>query len=388
MALIGTIPNLITKMLPIAISVAGLGLLITVHEFGHFFFCKIFGVHTPTFSIGFGPELIRRKIGDTNFRLALIPFGGYCEIAGSAEVGQGEQEFAHDISERSFETKWFWQKFLILTGGILFNLLFAYAVFCSMFMIGTSDNASGITVASIVKDSAAEKYGLKENDKILGINNIKLDFSNQETILEQRQELLSEIRENPDTEVNLIVLRGTENLELKVKLDTKTDELGTEFGVLGAYFDSPMPRLPFFKAIKTGIEYGNQMIIGLILGIKRLICARSLEGTMGPVMILSQGAAIAKSGLFAFLIFLAMLSISLAVMNLLPIGALDGGQLVFITIEAIIRRKIPEIVKLGINLASWVLIMSLAAFLSFKELKALFGKNITSAIQHIIGMFK
>jgi regulator of sigma E protease len=388
MTLINFIPNLLTKFLPIAVSVAGLGLLITVHEFGHFFFCKVFGVHTPTFSIGFGPELFRRKIGQTNFRLALIPFGGYCEIAGSAEIGQGSQEFANDTSDTSFETKWFWQKLLILMGGILFNLLFAYTVFCSIFMVGSPSGTNGITVANIIKDSAAEKYGLKENDKIIGINQVKLDFKNEETILEQRQTLLSEIRSNPNTEVTLFITRNSNSLELKIKLDARPDENGKEFGVLGAYFDTPIPRLPFFKAIKTGIEYGNQMIVGLILGIKKLISARSLEGTMGPVMILSQGAAIAKTGFLAFFIFLAMLSISLAVMNILPIGALDGGQIIFVTIEAIIRRKIPEMVKLGINLASWVLIMGLAVYLSFKELNVLFGKSIISLSGKILGIFR
>lgn len=388
MQIFSIVPATLFKLLPIALSVAGLGLLITVHEFGHFFFCKVFGVHTPTFSIGFGPELFSRKIGDTNFRLALIPFGGYCEIAGSAEIGQGEQTFANDTSEKSFETKWFWQKFLILMGGILFNLLFAYIIFCSMFMIGSSTDKKGIIVANIVKESAAEKYGLKENDLVLGINDLKLDFENEETIPEQRQNLLTQIRSNPGKEVSLQIKRNDKEIVLSITLDTKTDATGCEFGVLGAYFDNPMPKLPFLKAIKTGIEYGNQMIVGLILGIKKLISARSLEGTMGPVMILSQGAAIAKTGILSFLIFLAMLSISLAVMNILPIGALDGGQLVFVTIEAIIRRKIPEIVKLGINLASWVLIMSLAAYLSFRELNVLFGKSINTLIHQILGLFR
>lgn len=382
------VPSIFSKALPIILSFAGLGLLITVHEFGHFFFCKIFGVHTPTFSIGFGPEIFDRKIGQTRFRLAIIPFGGYVEIAGMAEVGQGAQEHANASGDDSFASKWYWQKFFILVGGILFNLLFAYAVFCGMFLVGSSSKDKGIKVANIVKDSAAEKYGLKENDKILGINDLMLDFENEETLLDQRQNLLSEIRLNPNKEVTLHVKRDNEDVALKIILNSKVEEDGKEFGVLGAYFDSPMPRLPFFKAIKTGVEYTNQLIIGLILGIKKLISARSLEGTMGPVMILSQGAAVAKSGLLAFLMFLAMLSISLAVMNLLPIGALDGGQLLFVTIEAIIRRRIPDTIKLVINLASWALIISLALYLSFKELKLLFGKNIESLFGKVMGLFK
>ena len=115
----------VMKLLPLAYALIGFGLLITVHECGHFFFCKLFGIRTPTFSIGMGPTLYQRNIGQTNFRLALVPIGGYVEIAGMAEVGQGEQAHAEDAGPDSFSSKPFWQRFLVLIGGILFNSLFA-----------------------------------------------------------------------------------------------------------------------------------------------------------------------------------------------------------------------------------------------------------------------
>ena len=94
-----------TKLIPFIYALIGLGLLIAIHEFGHYVFCKIFKIHTPTFSIGMGPTLFQRKIGTTLFKLAAIPLGGYVEIAGMAEVGQGEQEHANDSGPQSFCNK-------------------------------------------------------------------------------------------------------------------------------------------------------------------------------------------------------------------------------------------------------------------------------------------
>lgn len=378
--------NLISKIIPIALSLAGLGLLITIHEFGHFFFCKLFKVNTPTFSIGFGPQIFQKKIGNTNFRLAIIPFGGYVEIAGLAEVGQGNQEHANDTSENSFDKKWYWQKFFILIGGILFNLLFAYTIFCTLIFFTPKTTYGGLKITQLVKDAPAEKYGIQINDMLVGINTIKLDQQDPESILENYNKLLTEIRNNPGNEVLLFVKRGDEIKQINIILNT-VKEVGKDIGKMGASFEPQMPKMSFFKSIKMGIRRTNEIIVGLIVGIKKMFTSRSLEGTMGPIMIISQGADFARAGILALLMFLALLSISLAVMNLLPIGALDGGQLLFATIEAIIRRKIPETIKLVINLASWVLILGLALYLSVQELRQLFWPSIKNMICKVVGFF-
>lgn len=387
MHLIDVSISIAAKLFPIALSLIGLGLLITIHEFGHFFFCKLFGVHTPTFSIGFGPELIHKKIGQTNFRIAAIPLGGYVEIAGLAEVGQGEQKHAQEMGENSFESKWFWQKFLILLGGILFNMLFAYFIFCSATFFGPYSKESGIRIAQLEPGSPAEKQGLQVSDFIIGINQVKFDQTKPEDIFDHQRTLLTEIRANPSKEAVFLISRNGEVKELKILLDTKK-EGALQVGRIGAYFEIKIPKLSFFKSIKMGIRYTNELVKVLISGIKRMFTTRSLEGIGGPVMIISQGATIAKAGFLPLLIFLALLSISLAVMNLIPIGALDGGQLLFVTIEAIIRRKIPEFIKLGINLLSWILILGLAFYISIREIRQIFGPGFKSLIAKIYGFMK
>ena len=142
-----------TKLIPFVYALIGFGLLISIHELGHFIFCKIFKIHTPTFSIGMGPTIFQKQIGTTLFKLSAIPFGGYVEIAGMAEVGQGEQKHAKDTSPNSFCNKSYWQKFLVLMGGIIFNLFFAYLTFSILLITGMPQaKEMSIKIDSVKKD--------------------------------------------------------------------------------------------------------------------------------------------------------------------------------------------------------------------------------------------
>ena len=145
-----------------------------------------------------------------------------------------------------------------------------------------------------------------------------------------------------------------------------------------ASFEFPTTVIPgqyekysFFGALEQGFKVTTQWIYQIFYSIKYLITQRTLKGAGGPIMIVSKTFETAQKGIIPLLIFLAFISINLAIINLLPIGALDGGQLLFATIEAIIRRQIPEIIKLTINLTSWFLLIGLILYLSYKDLLAL-----------------
>src|SRR5437762_6660366 len=120
----------------ILIGCFGMGFVIAFHELGHFLFARMFKIRVPSFSIGFGPKVISKKIGETEFSFSAIPFGGYVEIAGAAEVGQGEQKEAHASDKYSFAVKPYYQKLFVMVGGILFNLLLAYVFIISVFFMG------------------------------------------------------------------------------------------------------------------------------------------------------------------------------------------------------------------------------------------------------------
>ncbi|MFH1643967.1 MAG: M50 family metallopeptidase [bacterium] len=369
------------KFLPFLLAIIGFGILITVHEFGHFIFCKIFGIHTPTFSIGMGPTIFSKKIGDTNFRLAAIPLGGYLEIAGQAEVGQGEQKFARDTSKRSFANRPYWQKAFVILGGIIFNILFAYLILSTLFMVGIPKAKGALIVDSVVKESAAEKYGLEKNDKIISINK-KTISSDPDEMFEQMQSVVfKELSDNPDKQITLSVLRDGKIKNIDLILGSKTIG-GKNIGSLGAMIGTELTTIegqyqkyPVFESLKRGAISTYNLIVQMFYGLKMLIKQRSLKGAGGPIMIISKTFETAQKGFSTLLIFLAIISINLAIINLLPIGALDGGQFLFVTIEAIIRRQIPEIIKVVINLASWIFLISLILYLSFKDILTIFNNK-------------
>jgi len=364
------------KFIPLLYALIGFGVLITIHECGHFLFCKLFNVHTPTFSIGMGPTVFQRKVGDTNFRLALIPIGGYVEIAGMAEVGQGDQEHAGDIGPRSFSKKPYWQRFLILIGGILFNLLFAYFVFSALFFSGMPVQKEVELVIKDVKGvSKTADIELQAGDKILELNGHELSTSPKELFPKLRM-LVSELSKKKLQDISLKVKRGDEKINITIPGSENGSNL--QRGVLaGAVFDLNTVRVeyesyPFFQAIKKGIQHTNGWIYKVFSSLKMLVTKRNIKDFGGPIMIVSQSFKFAQRGLLMLFVFLAIISINLAVINLLPIGALDGGQLLFETIEAIIRRKIPEVIRMSINLLSWVLILSLILYLSYQDIISIF----------------
>lgn len=384
---ISQITLFINKILPLAFSLIGFGLLIAVHEFGHFIFCKLFNIHTPTFSIGFGPELYQRQIGKTKFRIAAIPLGGYVEIAGLAEVGQGDQQHAQDTSTNAFNQKPYWQKAFVLLGGILFNIIFAYLAFCLIFIVGNSKAPkNNVSIMSIVQNSPAERAGLQKNDAILAINDQTLSSDPVQLSKEINSVILKEIQTHPNAPITLLIKRDQQEPQpLTVTLGSR-QEGEREIGMIGAAFSAP--QLPFLYAFRAGLDYTKTILTLIVQSLANLFKNRNLDGAGGPVMILSQGASTAKQGFIPLLHFLGLISLSLAIMNLLPIGALDGGQLLFVTIEFIIRRQVPEIVKLTINLASWFFLIGLMLYLTFRDINTIFGNTIKTMIQSVINLFK
>lgn len=368
-----------TKLLPLIYAIVGFGLLITIHEFGHFIFCKIFNIYTPTFSIGMGPKIIERKIGTTNFRLSAIPLGGYVEVAGLSEVGQGKQESAKLEGNNSFKNKSYWQKALVLCGGVIFNLLFAYIIYSILFFIGIPKKRAEFVVSNKIEKTIQKKFKLMPNDKIISINNEKLNFESKKLLSTLKEKIIIPFTKKSHAYIKLGILRNNKSINLKIIPSNNkniNNKFINSFKLKFKEIKDQYEKYPFFQAIAKGIQITNEWIVQMFKGIGYLIKSHSLKGAGGPIMILSKTFETAQKGLIPLLKFLAFISINLAIINILPIGALDGGQLLFTTIEAIIRRKIPEIIKLTINVASWILLLSLIFYLSFKDLVAIIYKKI------------
>lgn len=346
--------------------ILGIAFLIFIHECGHFIMCKIFGVRTPSFSIGFGPRLLTKKIGDTEFSISAIPFGGYVEIAGSAEVGQGEQKEAQARDEGSFAVRPFYQKFCIMAGGILFNFIFAYLTMIFIFAVGLPRseflyplNATP-QIETIEQDSPAEKAGLTIGDRIIAVDDVQL---NNDTA-----KLLDILRNNPGKTVNMTIERNNSQETRVVTLESKT-AYGKTFGFLGTSFAIiNVPGCSLLQAIKKGIHLSNRYIMATLYMFKYIFVKRDTSGVGGPVMIIQQMKQGAAKGFNAFILLLAIISINLAILNLIPLPIFDGGQIMMYGIEALIGKSLPDKTRMGIHLVSWGLVMLLFVYITIKDI--------------------
>lgn len=344
----------------------GINFVVGIHEFGHFLFCKFFKIRTPTFSFGFGPYLASKKIGDTTFALSSIPLGGYVEIAGSAEMGQGDQKEAHARDTGSFAIKPYWQKLLVMIGGIVFNLIFAYAALIFLFMIGLPKteflyprNAKPI-IHEIKADSAAQKAGLQIGDHIISINGQPLDDNGLKAY--------NLINSLPGAQTSFAIERGGQQQEITIDLDSK-DQGDKKVGSLGVLFEiTGTQSLSFIDAIKEGISLTNAYIKATVLGFKHIFVKRDVSKMGGPIKIISETVKAAGHSFGMLLFFLAVISINLAIFNLLPLPILDGGQILFYTIEAIIRRPLSVKLREYIHIATWVFILGLMLYLSAQDI--------------------
>lgn len=365
-----------TKLVPLVLAGVGFGLLITIHEFGHFLFCKLFGIGTPIFSIGFGPILLDKQIGETNFRLSLIPLGGYCMVQGAEEV-----EMADLSTERkkldpaaSFDHRPYWQKALVLLGGILFNIAFAYIAFTGIHLGSRPKLKTDLVISQVVKKSAAAEHNITRDSVLVGYDDITFSSDNAQ-LQTQLKTFLNTIAQRPG---------GTLTLALRAKnggVETQPVTLkGEKTGSLGIGIEMkhmPIPGLfehdTLGSAIRKGITMTHAWISQTANGIAKVFRRRTLQGIGGPIAMFSQTFKMAQDGFRAFLNFLGIISVSLAVLNLLPLGALDGGQLLFATIEFITRRRLPMKFKEIVIITSWVLFLLLVVVLSYRDILRIFG---------------
>lgn len=349
----------------ILLGLLGINFVVGFHELGHFLFCKLFNIRTPTFSLGFGPVLASKKIGTTNFALSAIPLGGYVEIAGSAEIGQGEQKHAHDNDIHSFARKPYFQKLLVMLGGILFNLIFAYFALSAFYWFGLPKseflyprNAQPV-INQIQENSAASQAQLQIGDRILAINDVQIN-NNALTAYKT-------IAAMPGQQATLKIQREGQEIDVPVTFESKQMN-GTDVGALGITFEiTGTQPTSLANAIKEGVGMTNAYIINTAIAIKNIFAKRDVSKMGGPLMVISETVKAAGHSLPVFFFFLAIISINLAVFNLIPLPILDGGQILFYTIEAIIGRQLPMKVREYIHIGSWILIMGLILYLSAQD---------------------
>ncbi len=342
--------------------IIGLSILILGHELGHFFAAKLFKLRIDEFGFGFPPRIFAKKKGETEYSFNALPFGGFVKIAGENDRISGETEKLQALSiedkKRIFLFQPAWKRAVIILAGVLINFVLGWILFSATFMIGTPQ---AVIITTIEQGSPAEKAGIAMND-------ILKDFKDSESFI-------NFVNTNKGKEIEVAVLRGGEEKLIKAvpRVTTGPNEGALGVGLSPVGFESEN----FFSSIASGFKQTIFVSWGTVQGfymmIKGLIFSGSLSGDItGPVGIFSLANQIGQIG-WAYLInLMALISINLAVINLIPFPALDGGRFFMILIEKIKGSPVPIKVEAIINGIGFALLLALMVFITARDIIKLF----------------
>jgi regulator of sigma E protease len=345
-----------------------LGVLIFVHELGHFLFAKWSGVGVLKFSLGFGPTIFGRRIGETEYVVSAIPLGGYVKMVGEGEgPGQGGADYTPADRDRAFAEKPVWKRFLIVFAGPGFNLLTAVVLLCAAYAIyGLPVPTERAVVGDVMDGNPAQEAGLRAGDQVVSIDG---------TPVSTWREMATAINGSGGRPIEVRVRReGEPERVLTITPQSRPEQ--NEYGeavpggetryVIGVRPAAEYQPLPFGQAIALGAEEAYRMTALTVGALFRLVQGRISASTIGgPILIGEQTIRSAEQGLAGLLRFMALLSINLGVLNLLPVPVLDGGHLFFFVIEMITRRPVSlrtrEIAQ-QVGLTMLLLLMGFALF--------------------------
>ncbi len=344
-----------------------LGVLVFVHEFGHYIVARLCGVQVQTFSLGFGPRLFSRKWGPTEYCVSIIPLGGYVRLLGD----DPKEEISPEERGRSFLTQSVKKKIAIVVAGPVFNLLLALFIFVGVFMTGVPSLTS--EVGEVQPSSAAGAAGMKPGDKIVEIEGKPIH---------QWEEIRETLQTSGGNELRFVVEREGQKVDLKVTpmMKETQDVLGDShqlwlIGILPKGTHTIKQYDPL-TAARMGAERTWDMISLNVLGIFRLIQGKISSDTIGgPILIAQMAGQQANEGILNVVLFIAILSINLGIINLFPIPILDGGHLLFFIIEGIMGHPLSLKTREIASQVGLFIIISLMVFAFYNDIMRLFIKQ-------------
>lgn len=334
-----------------------LGLIISIHEFGHFIAAKKCGVYVEEFSIGMGPLIYKRKPknSETTYSLRILPIGGYVSMAEKTDPK------AKIKKDKILENKSFWQVFWVLINGITFNFLLAILLFFISGLIYGRPEQLPI-IDQVVENGPAYTAGIESNDRVISVNGVKTktlyDYRIEVSGKKAKESYVFEIEKEDGTIV-----------KYNIKPEVTVDEKGNESRVIGVMFKETV----YYKGIKEAFIYGitgfaeNFMVILRILG--SLFTGQvSVKSLSGPVGIYSMVDSVKSTGLQTLIFLTAYLSINVGIVNLFPITVFDGGRIVILIIEKIIGRKTNEKLENILNFVGFGLMILLMIFVTINDI--------------------
>ncbi len=343
-----------STLLYILLAIFIFGVIIFVHEFGHFITAKLCKIRVNEFAMGMGPKLFSVKKGETAYSLRLFPIGGFCAM-------EGEDEESDE--EGSFTRAAVWKRILVVIAGAVMNLILGFLILVCL--TGTQDLLASRTISQFEENAVTYQTGLREGDVLVAINGRKLYLAN---------DIFYELARVPGGVTDVVVERDGERITLEnVQFPTAVYEDGTTGISIDFYVRGVR------KSFGTVLEYsarwtmalGRQIFLSVFDLITGNVAINELSGPVGIVSAIGDAAAIGWDYVFTLA---ALITINVGIFNLLPLPALDGGRLFLLLIEALTRKKLPTRYEAVINLAGMVLLFGLMIFVTYQDVTRLFAR--------------
>lgn len=347
--------------------------LVLVHEFGHYFIAKRTGMRVDEFGIGFPPKLFGIKGKETEYTFNALPLGGFVKI-----YGENGEDDIKDTERRAFSNKSKLAQSAVLVAGVTANVLFAWFLFTAAYMHGVEGvvredvaaPGAHLTVFYVQPGSPADAVGLKPGDRIVGVENIGAGI--QSKIMTPTDVTLL-IAESTDQELKISYTRSGKAGEVKVVPVLMGDgaESRARIGIQMNLVALENYSLP--TALSKGFHdtiYGLKGIVGGLWGLLRdsVKGEADLSSVAGPVGIAGLAGDASRFGFSALMVFTAFISLNLAVINMLPLPALDGGRLIMVLIEALMKRPIPHGIAWRVNAFGFISLLALMAFVTYHDI--------------------
>lgn len=317
-------------------------LLIFVHEFGHFIAAKACGVKVNEFAIGMGPAFFKKQKGETQYSLRIFPIGGFCAM-------EGEDEDSED--ERAFNNKPAWQRACVLATGPFMNLLTAMLL---LVVIATWAGQPTTTINKVIDGSPAYEAGLQKGDEILGIDGKKIDEWN---------DLLTVVGQTKNDTVSFELDRDGKKMTIQSRVEYDEQAQRNKVGV------SPVFKHSLAEGTVNGVKNTGKMTVMMYDILKKLVTGEvSVKELSGPVGIVYAVNDSAKAGVIYVIYLSALLSLNLAIMNLLPLPALDGGRLLFLVIRKFTGKRMTDEMEGKVHFVGIMLLLLLMVYVTWNDI--------------------
>ncbi len=337
----------------ILFAIVGLGLLIVLHEGGHFLAARLCGMRVERFSVGFGKPLVSFKRGDTIYQIAPIPFGGFVQITGLNPHEEFDKNDPYVYPNRPR-----WMRMAVLAAGPVANYLTAVVLGVIIFL-GWGKPSDTHKIDAFLPGSAGEQSGLRAGDVLVSANGTPVSATSPISIV---------VRKSEGKPVAVIVKR--DGVDRTFQVTPRKDAASGAF-MIGVRIGNVMKPVGAAEAMQDAVVLPAKLSVRFLSDLGNLIKKRETEGLQGPVGIAREMAAAAKQGAFDFLQLLLALSTYLGFFNLLPLPALDGGRLLFQTINALPIKEISAKTEAKVHTVGLLLLLGVFVLVTFKDLKNL-----------------